>query len=394
MALRRTSTPTVYVVALNPHDLEAPFIRPHLDRLPARTVAVHGVVPTVGTPTVLSTVGRVSRKLLRFARRQPWVEEVTQGYVAAFSARPAVVLAEFGPTGVRLIDACRRTGLPLIVHFHGYDYSKHEVLEENRESYPRLFEAAAAIVVVSRNMRDALVDLGAPPHKVHYCPYGVDCDQFQPGSPATAPPEAIAVGRFVDKKAPHLTILAFAKARQAHPSARLRMTGDGALLGSCQDLVTALGIEDAVTFMGHQEHAAIAGHMRTARCFVQHSVQALNGDCEGTPNAVLEAGASGLPCVVTRHAGIPDVVCDGLTGILVEERDVDAMAEGLSKMFGDPLLAARLGAAARDRIVSEFAMELRLHALWRVIEDAQATFAQATETERRQYHHAHTYSAR
>lgn len=378
---------TVYVVAVNPRDLESPFIRPHLERLPARTVAIHGFVPTIGSRPVLpnNPVARASRKVQRWARRQTWTEEITQGYAAAFTARPAVVLAEFGPTGVRLIEACRRTGVPLIAHFHGYDYSKRAVLEEHRESYPQLFDAAAAIVVVSRNMRDALIDLGAPPHKVHYCPYGVDCQQFHPGSPATAPPEAIAVGRFVDKKAPHLTILAFAKAHRAHPLARLRMIGDGALLGSCTDLVKALGLEHAVTFMGHQGHAAIARHMREARCFVQHSVQALDGDCEGTPNAVLEAGASGLPSVVTRHAGIPDVVRDGHTGILVEERDVDAMAAGLSRMFGDPLLAARLGAAAREHIVSEFAIEKRLLALWRVIEGARDAFALATEAERRQH---------
>jgi len=370
---------TMYVVGVNPRDLESSFIRAHIERLPARTVVIHGFVPTIGTRPVLSdgAVARFARKAQRLIRREPWSEEITQGYLAAFADRPAVVLAEYGPTGVRVIAACRRSGVPLVVHFHGYDSSVRAVLDEHRETYPRLFEAAAAIIAVSRSMRAALIDLGAPAAKVHYCPYGVDCDDFHPGSPATAPPVALAVGRFVEKKAPQLTILAFARAREANPAATLRMIGDGPLLGACIDMVKALHLEHAVSFLGQQPHDVVRSEMRAARCFVQHSVQALNGDCEGTPNAVLEAGASGLPAVATRHAGIADVVRDGETGFLVDERDVDGMAVGLSRLFSDVALVERMSTAARDHIAREFAIAHRLRALWAVIEDATGGTATA-----------------
>lgn len=366
--------PTVYVVGVNPRDLEASFIRPHIERLPADTVAIHSYVPTMGSQAILSQalVPRLLRKVERTLRRQPWSEEITRGYLQAFSRRPAVVLAEYGPTGVRLIEACERAGLPLVVHFHGYDSSVHKVLQEHRDSYPRLFAAAAAIIAVSRAMERALIELGAPPAKVHYCPYGVDCDRFHPGDVAKAPPVAVAVGRLVEKKAPYLTILAFARAHRDHPDARLRMFGDGPLLGPCRDIVAALGLEHAVTFHGDQPHGVIRDEMRAARCFVQHSVQALNGDSEGTPNAVLEAGASGLPTIATRHAGIADVVRDGETGFLVDERDVAGMAAALSRVFADPALAARVGRAAREHIASEFGIERRLAALWAVIEGVVA----------------------
>jgi colanic acid/amylovoran biosynthesis glycosyltransferase len=373
---------TVYVVGVNPRDLESSFIRAHLERLPARTVAIHGYLPAIGSSPVLSDapLARLARKLTRMVRRRPWTDEITSGYVAAFRDRPAVVLAEYGPTGVRVLDACARAGLPLVVHFHGYDSSVRAVLDEHHDGYRRLFAAAAAIIAVSRSMRDALIALGAPAEKVHYCPYGVDCDAFKPPighrlgdrADANAPPVALAVGRFVEKKAPHLAILAFARAHLLHPESRLRMIGDGPLLGVCKDLVAALDLDHAVTFEGPQPHHYVREAMREVRCFVQHSVQAANGDCEGTPNAVIEAGASGLPCVVTRHAGIPDVVIDGETGILVGERDVAGMAAGLSRMFGDSALAERMGRAARDRVVREFALDQRLQALWAVIEAAAA----------------------
>ncbi|MEO8680103.1 MAG: glycosyltransferase [Vicinamibacterales bacterium] len=366
--------PTVYVVAVNPKDLDASFIRAHLERLPADTVAIHGYLPTIGSRTVLSggLVSSAARKVGRLLRRQPWSEEITRGYLDAFTRRPAAVLAEYGPTGVRVVEACRRAGLPLVVHFHGYDSSVRAVLEEHRESYPKMFEAATAIIAVSQLMRRALIELGAPPDKVHYCPYGVDCAQFQPANAAAAPPTAVAVGRLVDKKAPHLTILAFAQAHREHPDARLRIIGDGPLLGACLDLVAALGLGDAVTFLGQQPHEVIRREMQRARCFVQHSVQAMNGDCEGTPNAVLEAGASGLPSVVTRHAGIADVVVDGRTGFLVDERDADGMGRHLARLCGDRQLAGEMGGAAREHITANFAIDDRLASLWSVIEAAIA----------------------
>lgn len=366
------STPTVYVVAVNPRDLELSFIRPHIERLPAHTVAVHGYLPAIGAQPVLSNAwpARLMRKAARTMLRRPWDEEIVSAYVRAFRRRPAIVLAEFGPTAARLLEPCRRAGVPLIAHFHGYDISVRSVVEEHADAYRQLFRDAAALIAVSRAMQRLLIDMGAPADRVHYCPYGVDCDAFRPGDAAAAPPTALAVGRFVDKKAPHLTILSFAEVHRRNPAARLRMIGDGALRGSCEDLVAALGLTGAVDFLGHQPHAVIAEAMRQARCFVQHSLQAANGDSEGTPNSILEAGASGVPVIATRHAGIPDVVLDGRTGFLVDERDVRGMGEAWSRVIDDPALAGRLGAAARRHISANFAIGDRLSGLWSVIERA------------------------
>lgn len=366
--------PTVYVVAVNLKDLQTSFVRPHIDRLPARTVAIHGYIPTIDTGPVLSDsfLPRLGRKLRRIATGKPWDEEITAAYERAFERRPAAVLAEFGPTAARLIEPTRRAGLPLVAHFHGYDISVRAVVDEHRDSYQRLFQTASAIIAVSKPMRALLIEMGAPPARVHYCPYGVDCTIFKPADAALAPPTAVAVGRFVDKKAPHLTILAFAQAHRRDPRVRLRMIGDGPLFGSCVDLVSALGLQEAVTLLGEQPHAAIAAEMQGARCFVQHSVQALNGDSEGTPNSVLEAGASGLAVVSTRHAGIPDVVIEGRTGFLVDERDVNGMAQHLDRLFADPGLAGSMGRAARSHIAASFAIDDRLAQLWSIIASAIA----------------------
>jgi glycosyltransferase involved in cell wall biosynthesis len=108
--------------------------------------------------------------------------------------------------------------------------------------------------------------------------------------------------------------------------------------------------------------------MRQARAFVQHSVQTSYGDSEGTPVGILEGGAAGLPVVATRHAGIQDVIIDGETGLLVDEGDVDSMAESMIRLGENPVLAAELGKAARKRICAEFSMEKSIDNLWGIIE--------------------------
>jgi colanic acid/amylovoran biosynthesis glycosyltransferase len=216
-------------------------------------------------------------------------------------------------------------------------------------------------------MQDRLVALGAPTERVHHIPYGVDCHKFGGSNPAAAPPVILSVGRFVEKKAPHLTIEAFALAHRADPAARLRMVGDGPLLERCQELAKKLLPGEAVTFLGTQPHEAIEAEMRRARCFVQHSVEAESGDSEGTPVAILEAGASGLPVISTRHAGIPEVIVEGETGFLVDEKDVAAMAKQMTRLIREPALAAELGLAARRRIETVFTAEQSLAHLWSVI---------------------------
>jgi glycosyltransferase involved in cell wall biosynthesis len=216
-------------------------------------------------------------------------------------------------------------------------------------------------------MRRKLIGLGAPENKIHYNPYGVDCDTFKVSDPSAAVPVLLAVGRFVDKKAPHLTIRAFAVARKDCPNARLRMIGDGPLLSQCRDLVDRLCLRESVEFLGAQPPEVVRKELRQARAFVQHSVEAASGDSEGLPNTILEAGASGLPVIATRHAGIPEAVVEGETGLLVDEGDVSAMAMGMSQLLLEPQLARRLGHAARQRMVNCFSIERSISGLWQIL---------------------------
>jgi colanic acid/amylovoran biosynthesis glycosyltransferase len=349
------------------------FIRAHIEKLPAKILLVHGWRPSIGSKTVLPFHNIALHKVGRALLGHNLEREITSGYMRAFrSFAPQAVLAEYGTTGAVTFEACKRLDIPLIVHFHGFDAHVRDVLEEHRETYPLMFNQAAAIVAVSRSMERKLIAMGAPARKVHYNPYGIDCSKFGGAQPGNSPPMFIAVGRFVEKKAPQVTLRAFSQVYRKFPGAQLRMVGDGPLLEECKTLAASLGVASAVAFLGAQQHAAVQAEMRGARCFLQHSVEAASGDCEGTPLGILEAGASGLPVVATRHAGIPDVVIEGETGFLVDEHDVDGMAAHMLRLLEDAALAARMGAAARHHISTHFSQEQSLNRLWRIVESSMA----------------------
>lgn len=267
--------------------------------------------------------------------------------------RIQVVLAEYGTCADALAESCAKAGVALVAHFHGFDAHNSSALRDTGR-YERLFKSVHALVVVSRGMEQQLLDLGAPRDKVIYSSYGIDVDRFVAGRADLAAPHFLAVGRFVEKKAPHLTLSAFEQALQQVPEVRLTMVGHGPLWESCAQRVRVGPLAGRVHLVGVRDHAEVAALMRTARAFVQHSVEALSGDREGTPLAVLEAMASALPVIATRHAGINDVVAHEQHGLLCDEFDTNTMADHIVRLAKDPELAARLGAAGRAQAESSF----------------------------------------
>jgi glycosyltransferase involved in cell wall biosynthesis len=352
------------------------FIRAHVQRLPAEVRLVHGTDLRLSTPDGVPLLGLAGRLADALAGRFGLdLAALRSRALARYLRRHRVeaVLAEFGHHAAHVRQACRLARVPLVAHFHGADAHRRQHVEANRASYAELFATAAAIVAVSRDMQRQLIALGAPAAKVAYNPCGVDTVVFDGADPASVPPRFVAVGRFIDKKGPLLTLLAFARVAEAVEGATLVMAGGGVLLESCRSLARTLGLADRVSFVGVLRHAQVARLLRTARAFVQHSLRLPDGDSEGTPVAVLEAGASGLPVVATAHAGIADVVVHGETGYLVPEGDVPAMARFMVDLARRPELAARLGMQAHRHVRTHYAMDRSIARLWHVIARAIAS---------------------
>lgn len=278
------------------------------------------------------------------------------------------VLAEYGTTGAYLVEGCKKARIPLLVYFHGFDAFVRAVLDSHRDSYKKMFDYASGIMAVSGAMKNRLLSIGAPSERLYLNVYGVDPNRFSGGEPERKGPIFLGVGRFVEKKAPYLTVLAFSKVMQTMPSAKLIMVGEGPLLGPCKRLAAALGVGSSIDFLGVQASSRVSELMRNARVFVQHSLEAEDGDCEGTPVAVIEAQMTGLPVISTRHAGIPDVVVDGETGYIVDEGDADGMSARMLQLARDPDLAGRMGRAARKRAEAHYTLDRHLNQLAEMIE--------------------------
>ena len=338
----------------------ATFIRAHIEQIDAQVVHLYGVF----FPTHAVSGGY---ELVENSTMAKWFSRVRlrKTYKGLFKDRPLakflekekieLVLAEFGPTGAEVYDACQLLNIPLIVYFHGFDAYNQGIYNRYGKAYKSMFKYASYLIVVSNNMHDRLVEAGAPAEKMILNPCAPN-DEFFNLHPTFDALKFLAVGRFVEKKAPDLTIRAFRQVVDQFPAATLTMVGDGRLLEQCTELANELGLKESIVFYGSAPHEEVLKLFEEAYCFVQHSVVAINGDSEGTPVAVLEAGAAGLPVIATRHAGIKDVVIEGETGLLVDEKDVQGMANCMLALSEDKEKAKRMGLAGRNHINDHYTM--------------------------------------
>jgi colanic acid/amylovoran biosynthesis glycosyltransferase len=282
-----------------------------------------------------------------------------------------VVHAHFGPTGRALRFAGAIWHAPLLVSFHGYDYSSIP-LTEGMNSYLSLFREAGAVTVNSDYARVRLEELGCPTRKIRELRYGVDMAQFDFRERHRVPGELIrilTVGRLVEKKGIEYSIRAVAALRHRHPELRYDIVGEGPLRSALSELVRDVAIEDIVTFHGALDGNDVRELMSNAHLFVLSSVTAANGDQEGTPVSLIEAQASGLPVLSTLHSGIPEIVLDGTAGILVPERDVSALANGLSRLIERADEWPVMGRRGREHVVARHELRRQNEALMAIYEE-------------------------
>ncbi len=151
------------------------------------------------------------------------------------------------------------------------------------------------------------------------------------------------------------------------------MVGTGELLEACKALAKTWHIENHVTFTGGINHSDLMPYFSEACMFVQHSVQPSYGDAEGTPNTILEASAAALPVVSTLHAGIPQAILNGQTGILVEEYDLDAMTNAIVALYNNKSRCREMGEAGRQFIRTNYNIERHITILDDLIASARKT---------------------
>ena len=303
-------------------------------------------------PLLRYKILRIYAKLFRKSSSFLWYEQVLYNLR---TNKIDTVLIEYGTHAYHLKNVLRVSGLPVVVHFHGYDASIKSVIK-SCNYYKEVFEYAKKIIAVSRVMETSLLGLGCPKDKLVYNVCGPK-KIFETITPRFTKNQFIAVGRFANKKAPYYTILAFKDVIKTHPDARLLMAGEGILLNTCKNLVKHYKLTEHVIFLGVISPERYVSLLKESLAFVQHSVTADDGDMEGTPVSILEASAAGLPVIATNHAGIPDVIVHNETGLLCDEHDVNVMANYMLQLLNDTDLAKQLGKNGKAHILKNYSLE-------------------------------------
>ncbi len=274
---------------------------------------------------------------------------------------PALIHAHFGVDGVYALPLAQRLKLPLITTFHGFDATLatgYFWCSPAWFNYPlfrqRLARQGALFLCVSSFIRDRVLAMGFPETRTHVHYIGIDIDKTRARNPREETPMILHVGRQVEMKGTVYVIRAFAKIAQQVPEVELVIIGDGPLRQRMQALAQSLGLAQRVRFLGAQPHQTVMTWMRKAAMLVLPSVQTRTGRNEGLGMVFLEAAASGVPVIGSYQGGIPEVIIDGETGLLVPQRDVEALAARMTQLLDDRSMREQMGRQARRLVEQRF----------------------------------------
>jgi colanic acid/amylovoran biosynthesis glycosyltransferase len=291
------------------------------------------------------------------------VRRVVFGYyslheTAALAEKLALLHAHSGLVGAASLRLAQRLHLPLLTSFYGCDLGRDQ--DHMRPLYRELFLHGTAFIVEGEAARGHLIALGCPPDRILIHRIGVDVNSIRPVDRGIIPGRlrVLMAGRFTEKKGMRYGLQAFAKVAQDCPGYQLTIVGGAS--GTCPGErmahenymeINRLGLADRVHFTGMLTPRNFREELTRHDVLLHPSVVAGDGDCEsGLPITILEAAATAMPTIASRHCDIPDAVRPGETGWLAEERDVAGLADALFEAMRDPRMCKRYGANARTLV--------------------------------------------
>lgn len=256
------------------------------------------------------------------------------------------------------------TGVPFTFTAHAKDIF-HESVDPTELSR-KLIDAAAVVTVSDYNLEFLRTTYGGAADRVTRVYNGLDLDRFPYRAPTGRPPAIAAVGRLVEKKGFLDLVDAVALLVAAGRELHLDMVGTGPLDAELRDRIRGHGLDDVVRMHGALPQGQVRRVVQQAAVFTAPCIVAADGNRDGLPTVLLEAMALGTPCVATPVTGIPEVLHDGETGLLVPESDPAQLAAALGRLLDDDGLRARIAEGARARVERDFDVHVQAAALCRI----------------------------
>lgn len=243
-------------------------------------------------------------------------------------------------------------GIPYTLTTHAKDIFHESVRHEDLRR--KLADAAGVVTVSDYNLEYLRANYGPAAGHVRRIYNGLELDRFPYAPPVDRPARILAVGRLVEKKG--FADLVEACAILADRGLRFgcRIVGTGELEGDLRERITRHRLEDRIELTGPRPQRDIIRYVREAAVFAAPCVVGSDGNRDGLPTVLLEAMALGTPCVSTGVTGIPEVLRDGETGLMVPQRDPATLATAIERLLLSPELRVRLAARARYLVEAEF----------------------------------------
>jgi colanic acid/amylovoran biosynthesis glycosyltransferase len=233
----------------------------------------------------------------------------------------------------------------------------------------KMGQAAFVVTISEYNKRylNLLFDY-AYDRKIHVVHNGVPIPPKPAGRASRPVPELLAVSNFTLCKGYSTLIEALAIVRDRGPHFHLNIAGDGGQRPALEKLIGRLHLEGHITLLGYAENDSVMELMRTADMLVMPSEIHVSGMRDGIPTVCAEAMSFGLPVISTYISGIPELIEDGVSGLLVPERNPEMLARAIARLIDDPELRKDLGEAGYDRVAALFDIEKTMKQFVEVIE--------------------------
>lgn len=259
-----------------------------------------------------------------------------------------------GPFAVWVSQICS-SNCKIVTSIRGYDVTVF--MRKHPEAYRALFDKGDLFLPVCEFLKERLIQVGCEDKKIVVHHSGIDCAKFyyvQRHRVLGEPIKVLTIARLKEKKGVLFAIEAISRLLSSGEKIEYRVVGDGPLRGELQQLIESRGIDDRVKLLGWKTQEEVKKLLGEAHVLVAPSLTSENGDQEGIPNALKEAMATGLPVISTYHSGIPELVTDRVSGLLVSERDAASIADALAYLIRHPEICVEMGRAGRRQVEQEF----------------------------------------
>jgi len=267
-----------------------------------------------------------------------------------------IIHCHFGSVGRRGVSL-KELGViegKVITAFHGNDMSFY-IKKHGKDIYNFLFNKGALFLPVSERWKNKLVKMGCDQRKIVVHRMGINTSSFC-FFPRISNKniKLLTVGRLVEKKGIEFGIRAVARILKKYPNVEYNIAGDGPLRSQLEKLIEKYEVCNNIKLLGWQTQSEIKRLIQEANIMISPSVTSSEGDQEGIPVVLMEALATGLPVIASRHSAIPELIQDGKTGFLVPERDVDSLTERIEYLIKHPEMWQEIGRAGRKYVEENY----------------------------------------